>query len=148
MKLSEHFTLEELTRSDMALRMGWDNTPDGVAIENLKRLAVLLEQVRGIISKAVIVNSAYRCKKVNDAIGSKDTSQHLIGCAADIRVTRMTPNEIMQAIIHSNIEYDQLIREFATKDGRGGWVHISVPSPGKTARLQNLIIDSQGTRLY
>ena len=90
-----------------------------------------------------MINSGFRSKQVNDSVGSKDTSQHRIGCAADIRVPGMTPNEVVQALMKSDVGYDQLIREFDS------WTHISVPNDMSTApRKQVLIIDKQGTRVY
>jgi len=141
MNLSEHFTLEELTYTS---HRQFDNTPKANEIANLIRLAALLEQVKiAVGNKPVMVNSGFRSKQVNDAVGSKDTSQHRLGCAADIRVPGMTPNEVVQALIKSNIGYDQLIREFDS------WTHISVPNTPFTAlRKQVLIIDRQGTRPY
>lgn len=143
MNLSPHFTLQELTQSEIAARNGWENTPDAAEINNLTRLAELLEQVRKTLNKPILINSAYRSKKVNDAVGSKDSSQHRIGCAADIRVGGMTPDQICAAIKESDIQFDQLIREFDS------WVHISVPNhAGDTPRNQMLIIDRLGTRPY
>jgi hypothetical protein len=90
-----------------------------------------------------MINSAFRCKQVNDAVGSKDTSQHRIGCAADIRVPGMTPDQVVKAIIASGIGYDQVIREFDR------WTHISIPNTVANApRNQALIIDKQSTRPY
>ena len=90
-----------------------------------------------------MVNSGFRSKAVNDAVGSRDSSQHRIGCAADLRVPGMTPDEVVKAIIASDLQYDQIIREFDR------WTHISVPnSPNDKPRLQKLIIDKAGTRLY
>jgi uncharacterized protein YcbK (DUF882 family) len=143
MNLSENFTLEELTASQTAARNGWDNTPNGTEIANLVRLATLLENVRKVIGKPISINSGFRSKKVNDAVGSKDTSQHRIGCAADIKVNGMTPDQICQAIRASGIQFDQLIREFDS------WVHISVTNhTSETPRNQMLIIDRAGTRPY
>ena len=143
MNLSENFTLQELTHSDVAVRYDWENNPDANEINNLTRLADLLEQVRTLIGKPVMINSAYRCKQVNDAIGSKDSSQHRIGCAADIRVPNMTPDEVVKAVMASDIGYDQIIREFDR------WTHISVPNTaGDNPRRQSLIIDKLGTRPY
>ena len=140
-KLTEHFTLEELTVTD---HREFDNTPNESEIANLERLALFLEEVRDVLGKkAITVNSAFRCKQVNDAVGSKDTSQHRIGCAADIRVAGMTPDEVVKAVIASGIGYDQIIREFDR------WTHISVPSvAGGSPRRQSLIIDKAGTRPY
>lgn len=149
MQLSPNFTLEELTVSEVAARNGFDNTPNEAEIENLKRLAQLLEQVRKVVGKPVLVNSAYRSKQVNDAVGSRDTSQHRIGCAADIRVSGMNPDQVCRAIIESDIQFDQLIREFWDKEKGGGWTHISVPnSPTQTPRNQTLVIDRLGTRPF
>jgi hypothetical protein len=90
-----------------------------------------------------MVNSAFRSKLVNDAVGSKDTSQHRVGCAADIRVPGVTPDEVVKAVIASDLAYDQIIREFDR------WTHISIPNSIHNApRKQALIIDKQGTRLY
>jgi hypothetical protein len=141
MNLSPHFTLEELTHTD---HRQFDNTPNATEIANLVRLANLLEEVKTAIGgKPVIINSAFRCKQVNDAVGSKDSSQHRIGCAADIRVPSMTPDEVVKAVIASEIGYDQIIREFDR------WTHISVPNTaGANPRKQALIIDRSGTRPY
>ena len=144
MKLSANFTLEELTRSESALRNGWDNTPNEQELENLKRLATLLQQVKTAVGgKPVMVNSGFRSKLVNDAVGSKDTSQHRLGCAADFRVPGMTPDGVVMAIVASGIGYDQVIREFDR------WTHISIPnSINFSPRGQALIIDKGGTRPY
>jgi len=140
-KLTEHFSLEELTHTD---HREFENIPNEAEIVNLERLALFLEEVRDVLGKkAITVNSAFRCKQVNDAVGSKDTSQHRIGCAADIRVAGMTPDEVVKAVIASGIGYDQIIREFDR------WTHISVPSvAGGNPRRQSLIIDKSGTRPY
>jgi zinc D-Ala-D-Ala carboxypeptidase len=144
MNLSEHFTLDELTNSETAARNNWDNTPNTDELSNLKRLAEFLEQVKTVLNgKPVIINSAFRSKKVNDAVGSRDTSQHRIGCAADIRIPGMTPDEVVKAVIASGIGYDQVIREFDR------WTHISIPNtPGDKPRQQALIIDKAGTRQF
>lgn len=141
MNLSPHFTLEELTHTD---HREFDNTPNEAELENLKRLAAFLEEVKTVLGgKPVMINSAFRSKQVNDAVGSKDSSQHRIGCAADIRVPGMTPDEVVKEVIASGIGYDQVIREFDR------WTHISIPNTKEmTPRRQALIIDKAGTRLY
>jgi hypothetical protein len=140
-QLSVHFTLDELTHTD---HRQFDNTPNANELSNLIRLAGLLEDVKILLGgKPIIVNSAFRSKQVNDAVGSKDSSQHRIGCAADIRVPGVTPDEVVRAVIASGIEYDQIIREFDR------WTHISVPNTaGANPRRQALIIDRQGTRPF
>ena len=141
MNLTEHFTLEELTHTD---HREFDNTPNADQINNLERVAELLEQVKKMFGgKPIMVNSAFRSLQVNAAVGSKPTSQHCLGCAADIRVPGMTPDEVVKAIRASDLQYDQLIREFDS------WIHISVPNEVRmTPRNQTLIIDKQGTRSY
>jgi hypothetical protein len=144
MNLTPNFTLDELTASESAERNGWDNSPNDAELENLKRLADFLEQVKVVLGgKPIMINSAFRSKKVNDSVGSKDTSQHRIGCAADIRVPGMTPDEVVRKVIASGIGYDQVIREFDR------WTHISIPNSVDTSpRKQALIIDKAGTRQF
>jgi hypothetical protein len=90
-----------------------------------------------------MVNSAFRCKQVNDAVGSKDSSQHRIGCAVDFRVPKLTPDEVVRIIISAGLPYDQVIREFDR------WTHVSIPNtPDAKPRNQALIIDKQGTRPF
>jgi zinc D-Ala-D-Ala carboxypeptidase len=141
MNLSPHFTLEELTHTD---HRELNNTPNQDEISNLQRLANFLEEVKTVLDgKPIMVNSAFRSKAVNDAVGSKDTSQHRIGCAADIRVPSMTPDQVVRAIIASGIGYDQVIREFDR------WTHISIPNQASgLPRKQALIIDKAGTRAF
>lgn len=141
MKLTEHFTLEELTHTD---HREFDNTPNEQELANLKRLAAFLEDVKAALGgKPVMVNSAFRCKQVNDAVGSKDSSQHRIGCAVDIRVPELTPDQVVKTVIASGLPYDQIIREFDR------WTHLSIPNtPDAKPRKQALIIDKQGTRAY
>ena len=141
MNLTEHFTLDELTTTD---HREFDNTPNETERENLVRLAGLLELVKVALGgKPIMVNSAFRSKKVNDAVGSKDSSQHRIGCAADIRVPGVTPDQVVKAVIAAKLPFDQLIREFDR------WTHISIPNDlnGKP-RGQTLIIDKAGVRPY
>ena len=140
-QLTEHFSLAELTHTD---HREFDNTPNEPELANLVRLAQFLEKVKTALGgKPIMINSAYRSKQVNDAVGSKDTSQHRLGCAADIRVPGMTPNEVVQALMASGLGFDQVIREFDS------WTHISIPNdPNGKPRKQALIIDRNSTRVY
>ena len=140
-QLSKHFSLEELTHTD---HRELSNEPNETERENLVRLANFLEQVKFVLDdKPIMVNSAFRSKALNDAVGSKDSSQHRVGCAADIRVPGMTPDQVVQAVIGSQLEFDQVIREFDR------WTHISIPNhESDKARKQALIIDKTGTRPY
>lgn len=144
MQLSEHFSYEELTRSEIAERNGWLNVPNNAEKENLIRLANLLEQVKTAVGgKPVMINSAFRAPAVNYAVGSKDSSQHRLGCAADIRVPGMTPRQVVNACIAANVPFDQIILEYDS------WTHISVSNNSETPpRNSKLIIDRQGTRQY
>ncbi len=137
MNLTEHFTLEELTATS---HRQFDNTPNDAEMANLVLLAEFLEQVKAALdNKPVMINSAFRSKQVNDSVGSKDTSQHRTGCAADFKVPGMTPDAVVRAIIAAGLSYDQIIREF------DAWTHISISDK---PRRQALIIDRQGTRPF
>jgi zinc D-Ala-D-Ala carboxypeptidase len=139
--MTPHFTLAELTATS---HRQFDNTPNEVETANLQRLAEFLEQVKEALDgKPIMVNSAFRSKQVNDSVGSKDTSQHRIGCAADLRVPGMTPDQVVRAVIAAGLPFDQIIREF------DAWTHISVTNtPDGTPRRQALIIDKAGTRPF
>ena len=141
MNLSPSFTLEELTHTD---HREFDNLPNEEELANLYRLAEFLEGVKKVLGgKPIIVNSAFRCAEVNRAVGSSDKSQHRRGCAADIRVPGMTPDEVVTAIIESGLPFDQVIREFDR------WTHVSIPNTEDSApRSMALIIDKQGTRAF
>jgi len=141
MNLTPHFTVEELTHTD---HRQFDNTPNEAELSNLRRLAEFLEDLKTLLNgKPIIVNSAFRSKPVNDAVGSKDTSQHRVGCAADIRVPGMTPDEVVRAVIASDLPFHQVIREF------NAWTHVSITNQvDEIPRKQALIIDKQGTRVF
>jgi putative chitinase len=133
--MTPHFTLEELTHTDHRLL---DNTPNATELVNIKRLAEFLETVKTTLGgKPIMINSAFRSKAVNDAVGSKDTSQHRQGLAADFRVPGMAPDAVVRALLH--LPYDQIIREY------DAWTHISISDK---PRRQALIIDKQGTRVF
>ena len=141
MNLSPHFTLTELTVTD---HREFDNSPTQEEISNLQRLAQLLEQVKHeLYDKPIMINSAFRCKQVNDAVGSKDSSQHRHGCAADFRVPGVTPDEVVRAVIAAGLPFDQIIREYDR------WTHISIPNTEDAEpRGVALIIDKSGTRPF
>lgn len=141
MNLSPNFTLAELTHTD---HREFDNTPNDAELANLVRLADFLEQVKEVLGgKPIIVNSAFRSKAVNDAVGSSDRSQHRRGTACDFRVPGITPDEVVRAIIESGLPYDQVIREFDR------WTHVSIPNTEDAdPRAMALIIDKSGTRAF
>ena len=140
MNLSDHFTLEELTFSQTAIRKGIDNTPSNEVRSNLVRLSEFLETVRRRVGLPIHITSGYRSPELNNAIGGASNSQHCLGCAADITVRGISLDEIIKRI--GDLDFDQLIREYDS------WIHISIPPIGKSPRKQKLIIDHNGTRPY
>ena len=139
--MTPHFTLQELTATQ---HRQFDNTPNEAETANLQRLAEFLEIVKTVLlGKPIMINSAFRSKQVNDAVGSKDTSQHRLGCAADLRVPGMTPDAVCRALIAAQLPYDQIIREF------DAWTHLSISNHANhPPRRQALIIDKTGTRPF
>ena len=135
--MTPHFSLAELTATS---HRQFDNTPNEKELANLQKLAEFLEQVKTLLDgKPIMINSAFRSKQVNDSVGSKDTSQHRLGYAADFKVPGMTPDQVVRALVASDLPFDQVIREF------DAWTHVSIsPSP----RRQALIIDKQGVRPF
>ena len=133
--MTPHFTLAELTHTD---HRSLDNTPNAAELANLKKLAEFLEVVKTTLGgKPIMINSAFRSKAVNDAVGSKDTSQHRQGLAADFRVPGMAPDAVVRALL--KLPFDQIIREY------DAWTHISIADK---PRRQALIIDKAGTRVF
>jgi zinc D-Ala-D-Ala carboxypeptidase len=143
-RLSPNFTLAELTVSETAARRGIDNTPTVEIIENLKRLAEALQEVRRLLgNKAILVSSGYRSPELNVAVGGSKNSDHCKGLAADfIAPSFGSPDDVIKAIVASDIPYKQVIREFDR------WVHFAIPEQGEQPRKQALIIDRTGTRAY
>ena len=143
MQLTPNFTLEELTASGTAARLGINNTPDAIQISNLRRVAYMLQELRNMFDAPIFINSGFRNKELNQAVGSSSSSQHLKACAADIRVSGYTPREAVRKLVDSGISYDQVICEYDS------WVHISVPNEsGKEPRKNALTIDKDGVRLF
>ena len=126
MKLTENFSLKELTSSQTAERKGIDNTPSTEHQENLKRLCEsILQRVRDHFGRVVSVSSGYRSVDLCVAIGSKTTSQHAKGQAADFEIYGLS-NQELATYIKENLDYDQLILEYwKESDPNSGWVHCS-----------------------
>lgn len=143
-QLSAHFTLEEAIASQTAARLGITNDPPLEAVMNMKQAALGMEQVRMLLGGLPItVSSWYRCPELNKAVGSKPTSAHVSGFAVDFICPRFgSVDDIVKAIVGSNLQFDQVIKEFATNGG--GWCHIAFNG----MRKQALVIDAQGTREY
>ncbi len=146
MKLTEHFTLAELTKSQTAARRGIDNAPKEEHMENLQALATyILEPLRKEIGKPIFVNSGYRCEELNRAIGGSKTSQHMKGEAADIECFSIGNYE-MAKLIARNFTFDQLILEcWRPEDNRldSGWVHVSFLKDTTRNRDQVLSFDGK-----
>ncbi len=135
--MTPNFTLAELTTTS---HRQFDNTPNEAELANLQKLAEFLEEVKALLDgKPIMINSAFRSKQVNDSVGSKDTSQHRTGSAADIRVPGMSPDAVVRALVASDLPFDQVIREF------DAWTHVSIADK---PRRQALIIDRAGTRPF
>ena len=126
MKLSNNFSLNELTKSQTAERKGIDNTPSAEHQENLRSLCThVLQPIRDHFSRVVSVSSGYRSPELCTAIGSKITSQHAKGEAADFEIFGVSNKELAD-YINETLDYDQLILEYCKEsDPNSGWVHCS-----------------------
>lgn len=119
MRLTEHFTMDELVHSQLADRLGLENIPPKDVAANLIELASELENVRSLLGHSILISSGYRSAKVNEALGGSATSAHMKGYAADFICPGFgSPFSVARAIAESDLKFDQLIREY-------GWVHIS-----------------------
>ncbi len=128
MKLTAHFSYEEFTHSEFAVRNRISNIPPKEVLVNLHRLAARMEIVRSILGKSIIVSSAYRNPQVNAGVGGASTSAHINGNACDfICPTFGVPNLIFQELRKhvDKIDYDQLILEYPSSDN-GGWIHLGL----------------------
>jgi zinc D-Ala-D-Ala carboxypeptidase len=136
--VSAHFSLEEVTHSQTAARLGIDNDLPLELMPNVKKAALGMELVRlALNSNAIIVSSWYRCPEVNAAVGSKNTSAHPTGFAIDFTCpTYGPPEKIVQDLIKSTVPFQQIIHEF------NSWVHIAFNGEQRQA----LVIDHLGTR--
>lgn len=146
-QLTRHFTLEELSHSAIALRHGIGNIPPGPEIANLTRLAEnILEPVRQNFALAFRPSSGYRSPEVNRLAGSKPTSRHVTGEAADFEIASV-PNRDLADWIRDNLVFDQLILEFHhPEDPASGWVHCSFHA--RHNRHDCLIFDGVGYRKF
>ncbi len=144
MQLTKNFSLEEMTRSDYAMRHGIDNeSPDWVQSSLRVLCETVLQPLRDDIGDPIIVTSGYRSLPVNRGIGSSDNSQHLKGEAADIRAVGIGSRELFDKIVSLKLPFDQVIDEF------GSWVHVSHKEV-QTNRCMKLIAihDDEGKVIY
>jgi hypothetical protein len=146
MQLSEHFSLEEMTRSQMAARLEIENVPDETSVKNLTILCQeVLEPIRSHFGIPFSPSSGYRSAALSEGIGSSGKSQHCKGEAADIEVPTIS-NLTLCWWIRSHLAFDQLILEFFTEgDPASGWVHVSKKdrSGGSKNRHQVLTYDGE-----
>src|SRR5260370_24189072 len=133
MKITEHFTLEELSFSEAAARLGLNNTPRKAVITSLGLVAAVMERIRTLLGdRPIVVHSGYRSAEVNQAVGGAATSAHCRGLACDFVCPAFgTPVKVALAILKSDVEYDQLILEY-------GWVHVGLAQQGLLSRREAL----------
>lgn len=127
MKISEHISYKEATRSVTALRLGIDNTPNEYQLQNMEIIAKnVFEPLRKAVGGAIKINSFFRCEDLNKAIGGSSRSQHCQGRAIDIddNYGHMSNND-MYKYIKENLDFDQLIFEFPDENGNASWIHVS-----------------------
>ena len=142
MRLTRHFTLEELCASEFAARNGIDNTPPPAVVANLKRLAEMLEKVRELLKKPIHISSGFRCPELNARIGGAKTSAHLEGRAADFICPEFgTPYVVAKKIAATRLAFDQMIHEY------GRWVHLAVPRAAERPDRELLSIFEPGKYL-
>jgi zinc D-Ala-D-Ala carboxypeptidase len=140
MNISEHFTLEEMSFSEAAARLGINNAPGPAIVSNLRAVAAVMEKIRTTLGNhLIVVHSGYRAPAVNQAVGGVTTSAHCLGLACDfVCPTFGTPVQVALAILRSGLEYDQLILEY-------GWVHVGLVQKGFLSRREALTKRSPGT---
>jgi hypothetical protein len=151
MKLSEHLDLAEVTRSDSAKRKGISNEPTAEHLENFKKLAEnIFEPIRKHFGVPIHLSSGYRSKALNTAIGGSLTSQHCTGEAIDIDMdgsANGVTNKMVFEYIKANLNFDQMIWEFGTKDNPD-WVHVSYESTGKQRKQILRAVKAGGKTTY
>ena len=133
MNLSEHFALEDMVRSQMALRKGINNTPPEDVVENLGTLCTtLLEPARALWGVPVQIDSGYRCTALNAAVGGALMSAHVLGLAADCVPQGLDLQQAFDLVRKSDLPFDQMIFECHA------WIHLALPHPGDAPRRQAL----------
>ena len=148
MKLTANFSLEELTKSETALRFGMDNTPNDQELANMVALCeCVLQPIRDHFGKGVKVNSGFRDPEVNAKVGGSKTSDHCKGMAADIEIPGVANADLAQWIV-DNLEFRQVILEFYTPGiPDSGWVHVSY-NPGDNKKQVLTATKQNGKTAY
>lgn len=141
MKLTEHFTLNEFTRSTTASRLKIDNRVPDELIANIQLTAIKLELVRIALGKPIVINSGYRCPALNARVGGVSTSAHTKGLAIDFYCSYGTPKQICQRLIDAGVQFDKLIQE------HNQWVHIGF-SPSNNRQIVLTAVKQGGKTVY
>jgi hypothetical protein len=151
MQITQHLSLAEVTRSETAKRKGISNMPTPEHLENFKNLGInIFEPIRRYFDKPIHISSGYRSKALNTAIGGSLTSQHCTGEAIDIDMdgnSNGITNKHIFDYIKQNLNFDQLIWEFGTKDNPD-WVHVSYESSGKQRKQVLRAVKQGGKTAY
>lgn len=139
----KYFTVNELTKSITATRLGIDNAPSAAIVQNLNYLVDnVLDPLREAWGKPIRVSSGYRCPKLNTAIGGAKGSQHMKGQAADITSIHDGPAEnkkLLELLLKSGITYDQVINEYPDAQNRPNWIHVSFNIAGNRMKKTTCI---------
>ena len=145
MQLTDHFHLSEFVRSETAARLGIDNSiNDPEIISNIRNLCErVLEPLRAFTGCPIIINSGYRCPRLNAAVGGSKRSQHMKGEACDIRITDAATGDRWYSWMKENLPYDQLIKERAHKSSGTFWIHVSLRRDEAKNRRQAKCINKQ-----
>ncbi|TSJ92129.1 peptidase M15 [Gilliamella apicola] len=141
MKLTEHFTLKEFTRSNIASRLRIDNRVPDELMANIQLTANKLELVRKVLGFPIMITSGYRCPLLNARVGGVSTSAHTKGLAVDFHCAYGTPKEICQRLIDTGVQFDKLIQE------HNQWVHIGF-SPNYNRQIVLTAIKNSGKTVY
>lgn len=141
MQLTEHFTLDEFTRSSTASRLKIDNSVPDELIPNVQLTATKLELVRAALGKPIIITSGYRCPALNARVGGVSTSAHTKGLAVDFRCAYGTPRQICQRLIDAGVQFDKMIQE------HDQWVHIGF-SPTHNRQIVLTAVKQGGKTIY
>jgi zinc D-Ala-D-Ala carboxypeptidase len=151
MKISEHLSLAEVTRSETAKRKGVSNMPTEAHLANFKLLAEkVFEPIRNHFGSPINISSGYRSEALNKAVGGSSSSQHCTGEAIDIDMdgsANGVTNKMVFDYIKDNLEFDQLIWEFGTSSNPD-WVHVSYESTGKQRKQMLKAVKSGGKTSY
>ncbi|MCX8611890.1 MULTISPECIES: D-Ala-D-Ala carboxypeptidase family metallohydrolase [unclassified Gilliamella] len=141
MNLTEHFTLDEFTRSTTADRLQIDNSVPADLMPNVQLTAIKLEFVRQALGKPINITSGYRCPALNARVGGVSTSAHTKGLAVDFHSSYGTPKEICQRLIDAGVQFDKLIQE------HNQWVHIGF-NPNNNRQIVLTAVKQGGKTIY